>query len=199
MTDLIKKEKNEQIERLKKELEELDELEDLPPATSGVGMQPPATSGVGMQPPVEPKPHARASMPEQPKGLSLEPQLFPSKNITHPKEESDDDESVLEIQKKPTRPRTAKQIEQFKKVVENKMKNAAERKQKAELKAEADKLVFEQKLVHKAIAVKKKQIRKQKIIDDISSGEEGDQVIQKMKPVKAKPAITVITNKYKFI
>ena len=164
MTDLIKKEKNEQIERLKKELEELDELE-------------------------HPKPNLQL--------IHIHPAS--DKEIQPTRKEDSDDDQVLEIQKKPTRPRTAKQIEQFKKVVENKMKNASERKQKAELKAEADKMELEQKLVHKAIAVKKKQIRKQKIIDDISSGEEGDQVIQKTKPVKAKPAITVITSKYKFI
>ena len=157
MTDLIKKEKNEQIERLKKELDELEK----PP----------------------------------------EPELLPASPSPHTKEESDDDESVLEIQKKPTRPRTAKQIEQFKKVVENKMKNASERKKQAEIKADADKIELEDKLVKKAIAVKKKQIKKQKIIDDISSDEEeGDQVIQKMKPVKAKPAISAVkTSKYKFI
>jgi len=158
MTDLIKKEKNEQIERLKKELDELEK----PP-----------------EPELLPAPHSKELI----------------------KEESDDDESVLEIQKKPTRPRTAKQIEQFKKVVENKMKNASERKKQAEIKADADKIELEDKLVKKAIAVKKKQIKKQKIIDDISSGEEeGDQVIQKMKPVKAKPAINAVkTSKYKFI
>jgi hypothetical protein len=161
MTDLIKKEKNEQIERLKKELDELEK----PP----------------------------------------EPELLPASPTPHTKElikeESDDDESVLEIQKKPTRPRTAKQIEQFKKVVENKMKNASERKKQAEIKADADKIELEDKLVKKAIAVKKKQIKKQKIIDDISSDEEeGDQVIQKMKPVKAKPVINAVkTSKYKFI
>ena len=64
MTDLIKKEKNEQIERLKKELDELEK----PP----------------------------------------EPELLPASPAQLIKEESDDDESVLEIQKKPTRPRTAK-------------------------------------------------------------------------------------------
>ena len=127
--------------------------------------------------------------------------LLPASPAQLIKEESDDDESVLEIQKKPTRPRTAKQIEQFKKVVENKMKNASERKKQAEIKADADKIELEDKLVKKAIAVKKKQIKKQKIIDDISSDEEeGDQVIQKMKPVKAKPAINAVkTSKYKFI
>ena len=130
-----------------------------------------------------------------------EPELLPAPHTKELiKEESDDDESVLEIQKKPTRPRTAKQIEQFKKVIENKMKNASERKKQAEIKADADKLELEDKLVKKAIAVKKKQIKKQKIIDDISSDEEeGDQVIQKMKPVIPKPAIAVKTSKYKFI
>ena len=121
-----------------------------------------------------------------------------SEAAPHTEDESDDDDAVVEVQKKPTRPRTAKQIEQFKKVVENKMKNAAERKLKAELKADADKQELEQKLVKKAIAVKKKQIKKEKIIDDISSGEEDDQVIQKMKP-KAKPPLNVKISKYKFI
>ena len=116
----------------------------------------------------------------------------------HIEDASDDDDAVVEVQKKPTRPRTAKQIEHFKKVVETKMKNATERKLKAELKADVDKQELEQKLVKKAIAVKKKQIKKEKIIDDISSGEEDDQVIQKMKP-KAKPPLNVKISKYKFM
>ena len=110
--------------------------------------------------------------------------------------EDSDDEPEPEIQKKPTRPRTAKQIEQFKKVVESKMKNAEERKKKAEIKAVEDKQELEEKLVKKAIAVKKKQIKKQKIIDDISE-EEDDKVIQKMKP--ARPTKPVVNSKYKFI
>jgi hypothetical protein len=56
-----------------------------------------------------------------------EPIKEPVKEILN--EESDDE--VIEIQKKPARPRTAKQQEQFKKVVEAKMKNASERKIKA--------------------------------------------------------------------
>ena len=81
------------------------------------------------------------------------------------------------------------------------MKNASERKKQAEIKADADKLELEDKLVKKAIAVKKKQIKKQKIIDDISSDEEvDDKVIQKMKPVKVKPQTKEkVISKYKFI
>ena len=110
--------------------------------------------------------------------------------------EDSDDEPEPEIQKKPARPRTAKQIEQFKKVVESKMRNAEERKKKAEIKAVEDKQELEEKLVKKAIAVKKKQIKKQKIIDDISE-EEDDKVIQKMKP--ARPTKPTVNSKYKFI
>ena len=119
----------------------------------------------------------------------VEPELLP------PAKEDSDEEQV-EIQKKPTKPRTAKQIEQFKKVVELKMKNASERKKQAELKAEVDKQELEDKLVKKAIAVKKKQIKKEKIIDDISS-EEDDKVIQKTKPKTTK--LSNISSKYKFI
>ena len=46
--------------------------------------------------------------------------------------------------------------------------------------------------------MKKKQIQKQKIIDDISEEEEDDKVIQKMKPVK-KPIKPIVISKYKFI
>ena len=76
------------------------------------------------------------------------------------------------------------------------MRNAEERKKKAEIKAVEDKQELEEKLVKKAIAVKKKQIKKQKIIDDISE-EEDDKVIQKMKP--ARPTKPTVNSKYKFI
>ena len=128
-------------------------------------------------------------------------ELEPPCVIPVSKEESEDDEDEIlpiEIQK-PRKPRSEKQIEQFKKVVETKMNNASERKKLAEVKAVVDKQELEEKLVKKAIAVKKKQIKKQKIIDDISDEEkEDDPVIQKMKPVKA-PLKTIVISKYKFI
>ena len=128
-------------------------------------------------------------------------ELEPPCVIPVSKEESEDDEDEIlpiEIQK-PRKPRSEKQIEQFKKVVETKMKNASERKKLAEVKAVVDKQELEDKLVKKAIAVKKKQIKKQKIIDDISDEEkEDDPVIQKMKPVKA-PLKNIVISKYKFI
>ena len=127
-------------------------------------------------------------------------ELEPPCVIPVSKEESEDDEDEIQVSiQKPRKPRSEKQIEQFKKVVETKMKNASERKKLAEVKAVVDKQELEDKLVKKAIAVKKKQIKKQKIIDDISDEEkEDDPVIQKMKPVKA-PLKTIVISKYKFI
>ena len=127
-------------------------------------------------------------------------ELEPPCVIPVSKEESEDDEDEIQASiQKPRKPRSEKQIEQFKKVVETKMKNASERKKLAEVKAVVDKQELEEKLVKKAIAVKKKQIKKQKIIDDISDEEkEDDPVIQKMKPVKA-PLKTIVISKYKFI
>lgn len=127
-------------------------------------------------------------------------ELEPPCVIPVSKEESEDDEDEIQASiQKPRKPRTEKQIEQFKKVVETKMKNASERKKLAEVKAVVDKQELEEKLVKKAIAVKKKQIKKQKIIDDISDEEkEDDPVIQKMKPVKA-PLKSIVISKYKFI
>ena len=127
-------------------------------------------------------------------------ELEPPCVIPVSKEESEDDEDEIQVSiQKPRKPRSEKQIEQFKKVVETKMKNASERKKLAEVKAVVDKQELEEKLVKKAIAVKKKQIKKQKIIDDISDEEkEDDPVIQKMKPVKA-PLKTIVISKYKFI
>jgi len=128
-------------------------------------------------------------------------ELEPPCVIPVSKEESEDDEEdEIQVQiQKPRKPRTEKQIEQFKKVVETKKKNASERKKLAEVKAIVDKQELEEKLVKKAIAVKKKQIKKQKIIDDISDEEkEDDPVIQKMKPVKA-PLKSIVISKYKFI
>ena len=127
-------------------------------------------------------------------------ELEPPCVIPVSKEESEDDEDEIQASiQKPRKPRSEKQIEQFKKVVETKMKNASERKKLAEVKAVVDKQELEDKLVKKAIAVKKKQIKKQKIIDDISDEEkEDDPVIQKMKPVKA-PLKNIVISKYKFI
>ena len=128
------------------------------------------------------------------------PCVIPISKEESDEEEDDKEEEDLPIEiQKPRKPRTEKQIEQFKKVIETKMKNASERKKQAEIKAVADKQELEEKLVKKAIAVKKKQIKKQKIIDDISDEEkEDDPVIQKMKPVKT-PVKPIVISKYKFI
>ena len=106
----------------------------------------------------------------------------------------DGDESDEGVEKKIRKPRTEKQKEQFKKVMEAKMKNAEERKKLALIKAQAEKKELEDKLVKKAIAVKKKQIKKQKILDEFSD-EDDEPVIEKMK----FPPKPIVVSKYKFI
>jgi hypothetical protein len=104
-------------------------------------------------------------------------------------------ESDEGVEKKPRRPRTEKQKEQFKKVMVAKMKNVELRKVQNKIKADEEKKELEEKLVKKAIAVKKKQIKKQKVLDEISDDDD-EPVIEKMKKPPPKP---VLVSKYKFI
>lgn len=113
-------------------------------------------------------------------------------------ESSSSDESV-DIQKKPPKekkPRTDAQMAQFQKALQVKRDKAEARRKENEIKLQEEKKELENKLVQKAIAVKKKQIRKQKVIDDISDGE------TEVKKVAEKPKVTkpiVPTHKFSFI
>ncbi len=69
---------------------------------------------------------------------------------------------------KEKKPRTAKQIEAFEKARQTREKNALARKQMRDEEAIAIRKEVEDKLVKKAIAVKKKQIKEQAILDAIS-------------------------------
>ena len=69
---------------------------------------------------------------------------------------------------KEKKPRTAKQIEAFEKARETREKNALARKQSRDEEAIAIRKQVEDKLVKKAIAVKKKQIKQEAILDEIS-------------------------------
>jgi hypothetical protein len=81
---------------------------------------------------------------------------------------------------KPKRERTQKQIEAFNKCIETKKKKAAERAAEAKRLAEYDRKALEEKVVKKAISIKKKQIKKQSALDEIS---DDDTPIEKVKEV----------------
>jgi hypothetical protein len=76
-----------------------------------------------------------------------------------------------------------------------KQKEEEEQKIKQELegKIQAEKKAIEQKIVKKALSIKKKEIKRQEILDEISDDETP---IEKIKvPVKKEPNLKIKTNK----
>lgn len=112
--------------------------------------------------------------------------------------ESDEEEEICE-KPKPRKERTQKQIEAFNRCIETKKKKAAERAAEAKRLAEYDKKALEEKVIKKAISIKKKQIKKQSALDEISDDddtpiEKVKEVAKPIKPVAAKPTIV-----YRFV
>jgi hypothetical protein len=108
----------------------------------------------------------------------------------------DDNNEVLEenqtlgkviVLGKEKKPRSQKQIEQFERI---KAIRDANRKARAEQKAieeEQQKKEMEDKIVKKAISIKKKQILKQKVLDEISDEETPVEDVKKIiKPIGTK-------------
>ena len=91
---------------------------------------------------------------------------------------------------KPKRPRTEKQIKQFELVRQRKMAEAGKRKTKREEDERENKAQLEKQLIEKAIKLKKKQINRMRIVEDLSEDdEEDDQPIKK--PIKKAPLIKI--------
>lgn len=104
-------------------------------------------------------------------------------------------EEDIETPPKPKRaytPRPAKteaQMEAFKKAIETRNANAKKRKDEAEKMLSQSKKEMEDKVVKKAIAIKKKQIKAQIALDEISDDDEPIEVVkQKVKKVVERPA-----------
>jgi hypothetical protein len=116
------------------------------------------------------------------------------KQPTPAESEEEEEEEICEPPTpKPKRERTQKQIEAFNRCIETKKKKAAERAAEAKRLAEYDKKALEEKVVKKAISIKKKQIKKQSALDEISDDDEPIEKIKEhvktIKPVAAKPQI----------
>ena len=106
-------------------------------------------------------------------------------------EESIEDEPETIVKAK--KPRTEAQMKAFEKAKEKARINAEKRKEERELAAEQERKAIEEKLVKKAISVKKKQIKKQAILDEISDDE--TELVEIEKIVKKLPAKKVSFNK----
>ena len=96
----------------------------------------------------------------------------------------DDKEEIT----KPKKKLTEKQLEALRKGQQTRDANAKKRKEEAERIAEEERKKLEEKIVRKAISIKKKQIKKQSALDEI---EDDDTPIQKIKeiaqPIKIEP------------
>ena len=103
-------------------------------------------------------------------------------------EEAPQDEEPPKLEK-PKRPRTEKQIKQFELVRQRKMAEAEKRKLKRAEDEREQKAQQEKQLIEKAIKLKKKQINRMKIVEDLSEDE--DETIPIKKEVRKAPLIKI--------
>lgn len=103
------------------------------------------------------------------------------------------------IASKEKKPRTEKQLEAFKKARETARINAEKRQEERRIIAEHDRKLLEEKLVKKAISVKKKEIKKQAVLDSISDDDTDIQEIQKLKKRIAPNPIIPSKPKFYFV
>ena len=124
--------------------------------------------------------------------------------------DSEPEEEVKSIQKSKD-PRTQAQIEAFAKVIEKRTQAHSARAETREKEAIIVKAELEKKILKKASSIKKRQIRHQVALDDISSDDESDtEVKKKLVEFKRKvvekvmktvvPAVPVpVVPKYRFV
>jgi hypothetical protein len=115
------------------------------------------------------------------------PNEIPVKTAISSKEiesESEETETITKAKK----PRTAKQLEAFERAKAIRDANTLKRKEEAKRLAEQERKIIEEKLVKKAISIKKKQIKKQAVLEEISDDETP---IEKVKEIaeKIKPPV----------
>jgi hypothetical protein len=113
--------------------------------------------------------------------------------------ESEESETITKAKK----PRTAKQLEAFEKAKAIRDANALKRKEEAKRLAEEERKIIEEKLVKKAISIKKKQIKKQAVLEEISDDEtpieKVKEIAEKIKaPIQKLPAPEKPIMKYNF-
>lgn len=135
----------------------------------------------------------------------------PSQKPTEEDEEDDDDEvqnvrpEMPIVYAKPKRERSQKQMEQFQKAVEARKVAIAKR---ADMRKEAEekaKKIVEEKILKKAIQVKKKQIKQLQVFEPTESEEESEEEHapqpqpRTKSETKPKPAPVAVKPKYSFV
>lgn len=107
-------------------------------------------------------------------------------------EESDPEEEEEPETPAKKRTRTPAQIKAFERCLEIKREKAAKRLADAKKLAAFEKAALEEKVVSKAISIKKKQIKKQSALDEISDDDTPiEKVVARAKAAPAKPPVAV--------
>jgi len=88
---------------------------------------------------------------------------------------------------KAKKPRTEAQIKAFERCLELKKEKVKKRADEAQRLAEYDKKALEAKVVAKAISIKKKQIKKQSALDEISDEEDVIEVVKEKSKERGIP------------
>ena len=103
---------------------------------------------------------------------------------------SDEEIEKKEVAPKEKRQQTEKQKENFKIAREKRMANIAKNNEAKILKKQEEKVIIEAKIVKKAVAIKKKQIKQQRIVDMTESDQSASDydIPSKVKLVRQRPA-----------
>ena len=111
-------------------------------------------------------------------------------------EESEKEEQQEEVKpdfslEKKKKPLTDKQREALKKGQETRLENARLRKEQADKVADEKKKAFEDKLVKKALSIKKKEIKQKMILEQISDDDEPVEEVIKTIEKAGKPKVSL--------
>jgi hypothetical protein len=122
------------------------------------------------------------------------------KTVENADDVSDDDIQAQIIPvKKPRPPKSALQMASVEKMIAAKKRNAEIRAIARGMEELENKKILEEKVVKKAIAIKKKQIKKEKIIEEISDDDEPIENIRKMaSKQRVVEKIVYVENKPRF-
>ena len=94
-----------------------------------------------------------------------------SNEIKENESSSSDEEIEKKEEPKPKRKQTEKQKECFRIAREKRMANIAKKNEAKNLHNQEEKVKIEQKIIKKAVAIKKKQIKKEKVLEMTQSDE----------------------------
>ena len=105
------------------------------------------------------------------------------------KESSSDEEIEKKEEPKPKRKQTEKQKECFRIAREKRMANITKNNEAKNLQKQEEKVKIEAKIIKKAVAIKKKQIKQQRIVEMTQSDESASdyEIPAKVKLVRQKP------------